>query len=141
MDNNSHIILYYKGDISALTLFCQRPDGHICFPPLPKLSETLTEDAFRSETVALRPTKLIKMVNKQLRLDDDLLEAEPGFNEQVDTPHGVVTVYMARFKLLDPPHQLMAERDCKLQPLTALIGRMPAEIELLRRAYTLVMES
>ena len=140
MVHNSHIILYYKGDISALTLFCQQANGHICFPPLPKLSEIVPEDEVRPQSINLHPTQLIKMINEQLQLDDDLLVPEPGFYEQVETPKGLVTVYMGRFKLLDPPHQLMATRQCKMQPLTALIGRPPAEMELLRRAYTLLME-
>ena len=141
MDTNSHIILYYKGDISALTLFCQQQEGNICFPPLPILSAVVPEDEIRPQPIDLHPTKLIQKINAQLQLDDDLLVAEPGFNEQVETPKGIVTVYMGRFRLLDPPHQLMAARHCKMQPLTALIGRPPAEMELLRRAYIKVMES
>ena len=138
---NGHIILYYKGDISALTLFCQQADGNICFPPLPKLSAALDENALTPQPVSLFPNELVKAVNVQLGLDDDLLVAEPGYYQQVETPDGIVLVYLARFSLLDPPHQLMAERQCRMQPLTGLIGRPPAEMELLRRAYTLVMET
>ncbi len=140
MDTDSRIMLYYKGDISALTLFCQQANGSVCFPPLPKLSVAVPEDEERPQQVNLHPVQLIHKINQELQLDDDLLVPEPGFYEQVETPKGIVIVYMARFKLLDPPHQLMAARQCKMQPLTALIGRPPAEMELLRRAYTLVME-
>lgn len=140
MNTKSHLILYYKGDISALMLFCQQADGHICFPPLPKLSDILPENQHQPQEVNLHPALLIKNINATLQLDDDLLVADPGFYEQVDTPDGIVSVYLARFKLLDPPHQIMAARHCKLQPLTALIGRPPAEMELLRRAYTSAME-
>lgn len=138
---NSHLILYYKGDISALTLFCQQDNGSVCFPPLPKLSIALDEDEVSPQPVNLFPTNLINKVNTQLKLDDDLLVAEPGFYQQVETPQGIAIVYLARFRLLDPPHQLMAKRHCKMLSLTGLIGRPPAEMELLRRAYTLVMES
>lgn len=138
---NSHIILFYRGDISALTLFCQQEDGSVCFPPLPKLSVAVDEEQRSPQPVDLFPTHLIKAINTQLRLDDDLLIAEPGFYEQVETPQGIAMVYLARFKLLDPPHRLMEARHCKMQPLTGLIGRPPAEMELLRRAYTLLMES
>ncbi len=88
----------------------------------------------------LRPAKLIKTVNQQLQLDDDLLVLEPGFYQQVETPKGIATVYMARFNVLDPPDQLMAKRNCKLLPLTALSGRMLTEMQLLRSAYSQVME-
>lgn len=140
MKHNSHIILYYKGDISALTLFCQQESGSICFPPLPKLSSIIEEDELQLKLVDLYPKELIRKVNEQLQLDIDLLEAELGFCEQVETAQGIVNVYMARFKLLDPPHKLMAARNCKMQTLTALMGRPPAEMELLRRAYVKVME-
>lgn len=136
----SRLMLYYKGDISAMTLFCQQTNGSVCFPPLPKLSVAIPESESRPQHVALHPAQLINNINRQLQLDDDLLIPEPGFYEQVETPKGIVTVYMARFKLLDPPHELLAARQCKMQPLTALIGRPPAEMELLRRAYTHLME-
>lgn len=137
----SHLIILYKGDISALTLFCQQADGNTCFPPLPLLAVTVPEHEKKPQSFDLYPTKWVQMINRQLSLDDDLLAPEPGFYEQVDTPKGLATVYLARFQLLDPPHAIMAARNCKMQPLTALIGRPPAEMELLRRAYNRVMES
>ncbi len=141
MESDNHIILYYKGDISALTLFCQHKDGHNCFPPLPALSEVIPEAQRHPLSVNTHPAPLIKQLNRQLQLDSDLLAADPGYYQQVETGKGIATVYMARFKLLDPPHKLMEARNCKMQPLTVLIGRPPAEMELLRRAYTQVMES
>lgn len=138
---SNHTILFYRGDISALTLFCQWPDGHVCFPPLPKLAEVLETDDQVPQTVMTHPAALIKQINATLKLDNDLLVAEPGYYEQVDTAQGIACVYMARFALLDPPTSLMKERRCKLQPLTGLIGRAPAEMELLHRAYVHLMES
>ena len=39
---NHRLLLYYKGDISALMLFAQHSNGSICFPePLPALSSAL----------------------------------------------------------------------------------------------------
>ncbi len=135
MENNSHLIICYKGDISALVLFCQQQEGDICFPPLPKLSSIVEEQDRVAQLIELYPTQLIKNINAQLQLDDDLLVAEPGFYQQVETPKGIVPVYMARFKLLDPPHELMFKRHCKMQNLTALRGSSPTEMALLRIAY------
>jgi hypothetical protein len=75
-----------------------------------------------------------------LQLDNDLLRIEAGFSEQVDCPGGMITVHMARFTLLDPPHKLMQQRNCRMRTLPELRGRPPAEMELLRRAYVKVME-
>jgi hypothetical protein len=135
------LLLYYKGDISALVLFAQQENGSVCFPEaLPALSSALDEDEFIDNKISMHPSVLVNQINQLFRLDNDLLRAEAGFSEQIDTPRGIVTVYMARFMLLDPPHQLMQERQCRMRTLPELRGRPPAEMELLRRAYVNVME-
>jgi len=139
---NHRLLLYYKGDISALTLFVQHTNGSVCLPtPLPALSSALEQEEFADSKVSLHPSMLVNAINQLLQLDNDLLHAEPGFSEQIDTPGGIITVHMARFMLLDPPHKLLQSRDCRLRTLPELRGRPPAEMELLRRAYVRVMES
>ncbi|MDO8845083.1 hypothetical protein [Methylicorpusculum sp.] len=140
--NDCRLLLYYKGDISALTLFAQHQNGSVCFPePLPALSSALEEDEAVAQKVALHPAMLINAINNLLELPADLLQAEPGFKAQIDTPGGIITVYMARLARLDPPHVLMQAKDCLLKTLPSLRGRPPAEMELLRRAYVKVMET
>ena len=138
---NHRLLLYYKGDISALTLFAQREDGSVMFPtPLPKLSEIFDEKQTDRSKVSLHPAMLLNHINELLQLDNDILRIEPGFSEQIDTPEGTITVLMARFRLLDPPHKLMQSQGCRMRTLPELRGRPPAEMELLRRAYVQVME-
>ena len=134
------LLLYYKGNISALTLFAQHGNGSVCFPDaLPVLSEILDEHTEASK-VSLHPSVLVSAVNQRLKLDNDLLRVEAGFNEQIDCPGGIITVHMARFTLLDPPHKLMQQRECRMRTLPELRNRPYTEIELLRRAYVKVME-
>jgi len=138
--NNHRLLLYYKGDISALMLFAQHSNGSICFPePLPALSSALEPEEFITEKVSTHPAMLVNNINQLLQLDNDLLRIEPEFSEQVDAPGGIITVHMVRFMLLDPPHKLMQSRDCRMRTLPELRGRPPAEMELLRRAYAKVM--
>jgi hypothetical protein len=135
------LLLYYKGDISALTMFAQQANGSVCFPtPLPALSTALEEDETEVCKVSVHPATLVNAINQILQLDNDLLVVEPGFTQQVDAPGGIIIVHMARFKVLDPPHKLMSTRDCKMKTLPELRGRPPADMELLRRAYVKVME-
>jgi len=135
------LLLFYKGDISALTLFAQQLNGSVCFPtPLPKLSLALDEDESQVNNVSMHPATLVNAINQIMQLDNDLLRVEPNFCQQVDAPGGIITVHMARFILLDPPHKLLSFRDCQMKTLPELRGRPPAEMELLRRAYTLLME-
>jgi hypothetical protein len=135
-------MLYYKGDLSALTLFLQQENGSICFPEkLPLLSNPIEPIDFQTPKVSLLPVVLVNAINKQLQLPNDLLKVDAEFNEQIETPKGITTVYMARFMLLDPPHKLVQSRGCSLKTLPELRGRPPTEMELLRRAYVYVMES
>lgn len=140
---SSHrLLLLYKGDISALVLFAQQGNGSVCFPePLPALSSALDAEGSPAGTVSLHPSVLVSHIRQQLQLDEDLLRIEGGFSERVDCPGDIITVHMARFMLLDPPHKLMQSRECRLRTLPELRGRPPAEMELLRRAYIKVMES
>ena len=138
---NHRLLLLYKGDISALVLFTQQENSGICFPEaLPALSEILEFDETEITEINLHPALLLKTLNQHLNLDDDLLKIEPTFCERIDTPNGVMTVYLARFTLLDPPHKLLESRHLKLKTLTELRRQSPAEMELLRRAYVKVME-
>jgi len=138
----SRVILYYNGAISALTLFLQHPDESVCTPsPLPALSSVLEEDE-TPLTIALRaPADMVASISNAMGLPANLLQANMAYRELVDTPGGIITVYLARFNALDPPRQLMSEKGCKFRTLTELRNRPPAEMELLRRAYALVMES
>lgn len=139
---NHRLLLYYKGDISALTLFAQHESGSVCLPePLPALSSILEEESGYASKVSVHPAVLVQSVNRLLNLDNDLLLSEPGYCEYIDTPKGMITVYMARFNLLDPPHKLMQSLGYKMKTLPELRGRPSAEMELLRRAYVKVMES
>jgi hypothetical protein len=138
---NHRLLLFYKGDISALVLFAQQENGGICFPEaLPALSEILESDETEISEINLHPALLLKALNQHLDLDDDLLKIEPTFCERIDTSKGVMTVYLARFTLLDPPHKLLESRNLKLKTLTELRRQSPAEMELLRRAYVKMME-
>jgi len=98
------LLLYYKGDISALTLFAQQANGSVCFPDaLPALSSALEDEEVQGEKISLHPAQLLNAINRILQLDDDLLRIEAGFSERIDTLGGVITVHMARFMVLDPP--------------------------------------
>ncbi|MCQ8102500.1 hypothetical protein NP590_00165 [Methylomonas sp. SURF-2] len=135
------LLLMYKGDISALVMFAQQANGSVCFPDaLPALSSPLEEEEFSAAKVSIHPSVLVNQINRLLEFDNDLLRAEAGFCEQIDTPGGIVMVHMARFTLLDPPHRLMQNRECRMRTLPELRGRPPAEMELLRRAYVKMME-
>lgn len=139
--SNRRVIIYYNGAISALTLFTHFGDEGVCRPtPLPTLSSFLELDELEA-IIELPPANLLTEICQHLGLPDDLLKLNPDFIERIDTPNGIITVYLAQFTLLDPPHALMAEKGAKLKTLTELRQSSPAELDLLRRAYATIMET
>jgi hypothetical protein len=139
---NNRVILYYNGAISALTLFVQHTNGCVCAPsPLPLLSSALESEELEHDVVSTHPAAVVQAVGTALDLPTHLLKAEAGYRERIETPGGIITVYLARFDLLDPPHQLVESKGCQFRTLTQLRGQSPTEMELLRRAYAFIMES
>jgi hypothetical protein len=138
---NRRVIIFYNGAISALTIFAQFTNESVCYPsPLPVLSSYLALDE-QPAILELPPANLIPEVCAQLGIPDDLFKVNPEYIERVDTPDGIITVYLLRFSLLDPPNALMTEKGAKLRRLTELRQRPTAELDLLRRAYATIMES
>lgn len=142
MFSKHRLLLLFKSKYSALILFAQHSCGTVCFPsPLPALSNPMEPEDFSEEEVARHASVFINEINKLWELDNGILQLEPSFHEQVETPSGVIDVNLASFTLLDPPHKLMEGYDCSLKTLPELRGRPPVEMELLRRAYAKMMES
>ena len=138
----SRVVLYYNGAISALTLFLQHPSDSVCSPsPLPVLSSILENTEQSHNSIDLPASTILAAISQALNVPEDLLQADEDFRAQVDTPDGIITVYLAQFKALDPPHALMTRKGCKFRTLTELRNRPPAEMELLRLAYVQIMES
>ncbi len=138
---NNRLILYYSGAISALTLFMQHPDGFVCNPePLPVLSSVLEPCEKDDDASGFSHDELLAKVSETLALPQEMLQAVSGFKERVEVPGGIINVYLARFDVLDPPHELMFKRNCSLKSLLDLHGQSNhVEMRLLHKAYGFIL--
>lgn len=137
---NSRVLLYHKQATSARTLFLNLAHGSVVGPQaLPPLASVLEEAEEGAPALLPHPAALHKALGERLELDSGLFELDVEFRHLVDTPPGPVAVYLAHFTTMDPPRALMHERGASFLPITELRGRHPAEMELLRRAYTSIL--
>jgi len=67
------------------------------------------------------------------------LEIEGEYHEKVDVADGPLTVYLARFKTIDPPEDMAGKVGGRFISLTEAVGLPAVEMELLRRAYEVIM--
>ncbi|MCP5420654.1 MAG: hypothetical protein H6970_12340 [Gammaproteobacteria bacterium] len=136
----ARLILYHKHPISARTHFLQFQDGGICaFESLPK-SARILERGCCSTVVVVHPKPLLAQAERWIRLPPGSLVREGGFQEHVAAADEILSIYLARIEMMDPPLTAAAWLGCRFVPLTETRQVVAAERELLRRAYQIIME-
>lgn len=138
----TRLIMYHKTPTSGMTKFLRQDNKTICmFAALPKLAVVLNNDERpRDEKLLSHPSPLLKQAAEWLGMQQNEFEIESEFCEKVDVAGGPVTVYLARVKTLDPPEGYASKVGGKFVTLMEAVGLPPAEMELLRRAYKVIME-
>ena len=133
--DSARLILYHVHRSSSRTLFLRHATGSVIAPaPLPLLS-TVLDDGEAGAAVFAHPAALLQGYCASIGLEPALLQAEADFQQAVDAPGGTITVYLARFTPVDPPHERLAALGGKFCAITELRGGHPAEMALLRLAY------
>lgn len=135
--------MYHKHNTSARTRFLRFGHGGVCgLSKLPALAEFVDElsSATPDTDLVEHPASLISELLQMLDLPRDSIVIEPEFQEWVDIPDGPVRVYLGRYEGIDPPLAEAESVGCRFIDLTEARDLPPAELELLRRAYTVVME-
>lgn len=134
----TRVILYHKQSTSARTRFLRFAYNSVCaFQPLPKLAVLMDEEEF--PLVAVHPAAAIRAAEQQLGLAGGGLEAEGEFNMRVDIAGGPVSILLARFTSIDPPFALAATLPASFIDLTEARDLPQVELELLRKAYELIL--
>ncbi|OYY93952.1 MAG: hypothetical protein B7Y41_09555 [Hydrogenophilales bacterium 28-61-23] len=131
------LLLVHKQKASARVRFLRFPHGLCAFEALPKLS-TLFE-APPSSQVELHPSLYLRAAEAALGLENGGLALEGEFSASVDTPDGPIRVRLATFTGIDPPFEVAERLGGKFIAITEARGCAPAELELLRQAYTVLM--
>ena len=137
--NAPKLIVYHKQSTSARTRFLRLDHGGVCgLEPLPADAE-LSEEAAVPSKVVSHPAPLIRAAESYLGLHAGSLEAEPGFRCRVTSAEGASEVFLARFLSTDPPFDKAADRGGTFIDLTQARGLLAVELDLLRRAYELIL--
>lgn len=132
------LLLAHKQKTSARVRFLCFPHGLTAFQALPALSAVLEDPPI--STVELHPSLYLRAAEAQLGLETGGLALEAEFKAMVDTPNGLIQVRLATFTRIDPPFEIAERLDGKFIAITEARGRGPAELDLLRQAYTVLME-
>lgn len=137
--NQVSFIMYHKSPSSGRTQFLRRENGAVAVPDdMPALSAVIDDETFQADVV-IHPAPLIKTVAQWLDISEDDIEIDSEYHEYVDIPDGPLSVRLARFTTIDPPYAKAEAVGAQFVALTEMLDAMPAELELLRRAYAVIM--
>ena len=137
MPSDLRLILVHKQKTSGRLRFLRLPHGSVAFTPLPPLSDLMEGTA--SPQVVHHPAVFIQAAESKLGLPAGSLAHEPEFQATVDTPDGPVALHLASFTTIDPPFDEAAALGGKFIAITEAAGGMPVEMDLLRRAYEVLL--
>jgi hypothetical protein len=141
--HQARLIVYHKQNTSARTRFLRYQHGGVCgLESLPALAEFIDDSspAIPRPELVEHPAALVSEAAALLGLSRGDIVVEPEFHEWVDIPDGPVRVFLGRCDSIDPPLAGAEDAGCRFVDLTEARDLPPAELELLRRAYTVVME-
>jgi hypothetical protein len=133
----TRLIVYHKHPSSARTLFLNLK-GTVCLFEGILESSKVTVPPPEMETVAAR--SLITATEETLGLASGSLEMQTEFFAEVDSEQNHISTYLARLTSLDAPLDAVAQADGSLISITEARGLPPAELNLLRLAYSFIME-
>jgi len=138
MSQKFRVIFFHNQATSARLRFLRFSYNSVCaFEPLPKLA-VLLDDGYQPE-VLIHPTNIIQQAEKQLGLSSADLQAEGEYKACVDIAGGPVTILLARFTGIDPPFALAEKLQASFVDLPGARDLAPVELQLLRKAYELII--
>ncbi|MDG4559915.1 hypothetical protein E4P82_07475 [Candidatus Competibacter phosphatis] len=134
------LVMFHIQSTSARTRFLMLNHGSICaFGGLPSLSKLVEVSEKTHETVAHHPASVIGRAERELGLVAGSLVNERDFRAKVNTPDGLIEVFLARFNSIDPPFEWAAEHGAKFIDITQARGLPTVELQILRRAYEQIL--
>ncbi len=131
------LLLAHKQKTSARVRFLRFPHGLTAFSALPQLSSV--HEIAPECRVEMHPGLYLRAAEQELGLEPGSLALEAEFNAGVDTPDGTIRVRLATFTSIDPPFAAAERLNGKFIAITEARGCTPAELDLLRQAYTVLM--
>jgi len=133
------LILYHKQPSSGRTLFLRVNETVCQFGGIPPTSQLVKGDVGGNQ-VDKDLSDLLADAEKRLGMPNGTLKINPEFSAAIAHSTTLLPIYLARFATTDAPQEHLAEQDGKFIALTEARRLPPIELELLRLAYSAIMD-
>jgi hypothetical protein len=129
------LLCFHKQGTSARTRFVRWPHGMLAFAPLP--GEAIPAEP---STLVIRPhATVMRAAAGRLGLAEGDLRVETDFVAAFAAPGGMLDIYLLQFATLDPPFAAVEALGGKFIAITEARDVAPAELQLLRQAYEILI--
>ena len=139
MSSDHRLILYHKHPSSGRTLFLRLHETICQFDGISSASPVV-EKHFGEDQVTEDLSELLTDTEQSLGMSKGILEIDRDFKVIIDDSDTPIQVYLARFTTLDAPEEQLVERGGKFIAITEARRLPPNELELLRLAYSAIMD-
>ncbi|MFM7425141.1 MAG: hypothetical protein ACKO7W_09155 [Elainella sp.] len=137
------LILYHKHPSSGRTLFLRLGETVCQFAGL-SAEARVVESHIGGDQVKQELTghlaDWIAEAEQRLNLESGSLTLDREFDVAVEDADQLLQIYLVRFTAIDPPLEQLAAQSGKFLALTDARRLPPPELELLRLAYTAIMD-
>jgi len=129
------LICYHKQKTSARTRFLRIGASVLVAGPLPA-SAAVSAGSGSVQADCAMP---LRAAERRLGLADGALRAETEYCAEVQTPAGTVAILLAEFTSIDPPFAAAEAAGGRFIAITEARDLPPVELELMRRAYEVII--
>jgi hypothetical protein len=134
---NYRAILFHKQATSARLRFLQFSYGSVC--ALEKLSLPAQVNAGNAGKPTVHPAPVLRQIASGVGLAAEQLRVEPAYRIAVEVTGEHIQILLIAIDSIDPPFEQAEAIGARFIALTQARGLPRVELELLRRAYELVL--
>lgn len=139
MSLDRSLILYHKHPSSGRTLFLRLHETICQFDGISAASRVV-EQHLGEDQVTEELSELLTDAEQRLGMSKGSLKIDRDFKVIIDDSDTPIQVYLARFTTLDAPEEQLVELGGKFIAITEARRLPPTELELLRLAYSAIMD-
>ncbi|MHB1677756.1 MAG: hypothetical protein ACYCSS_09505 [Sulfuriferula sp.] len=135
--DHNRVILCHFDSYSAASLFARYGTSVLTPTPLPEGVSAMAAPADIAAHHA--PDAVMAAVIAQYGFPPSALVRAAGFQEWMDSAAGAIRIHLLRFTTLDAPRAAIEPHGGLFKPISEMRGTPMIELNLLRRAFDLVM--
>ncbi|ARU30247.1 hypothetical protein CAP31_00175 [Sulfuriferula sp. AH1] len=135
--DRNRVILCHFDSYSAASVFARYGTSVLAPTPLPEEASAMAAPAETSEQHDA--DTVMAAMTAQYGYSPTVLTHADGFQEWMDSPTGPIRIHLLRFTTLDAPKAALEPNGGVFKPISEMRGTPIQELNLLRRAFDLVM--